>query len=172
MRMIVTTIALVLASAAGAQEPASRPDCSATTPALPPELSGWSSSVPLTAATSIETASRASLALGKAARLQLIPTATVRYARLPEKPGTPASNGGLVSFTVAEPGTYRVALGAGAWVDVVRDGRTLLSVAHGHGPACSGVRKMVDFRLTPGRYLLQIAGNADPVIPVMVAALR
>lgn len=96
----------------------------------------------------------------------------MRYVVPPEKPGKPATHGGLASFTVATPGTYRVALGAGAWVDVVRDGKAVASVAHGHGPACSTIRKMVDFRLTPGRYLLQIAGNADPVIPVMVAALR
>lgn len=172
MRMMVTTIALCLASAAGAQQTAPRPDCSATTPALPPELAGWSSSVPRTAATSAGATSRASLSLGQAAQLRLMPTAAVRYALPPEKPGKPASHGGLASFTVATPGTYRVALGAGAWVDVVRDGKAVASVAHGHGPACSTIRKMVDFKLTPGRYLLQVAGNADPVIPVMVAALR
>lgn len=172
MRMIMATIALCLASAAAAQETAPRPDCSATTPALPPELAGWSSSVPRTAATSAGAASRASLALGQSAQLRLTATPAVRYAIPPEKPGTPASHGGMASFTVAKPGTYRVALGAGAWVDVVREGKALASIAHGQGPACSGIRKMVDFELTPGRYLLQVAGNADPVIPVMIAALR
>lgn len=172
MRIIVTTIALCLASVAGAQETAPRPDCSATTPALPPELAGWSSNVPRTAAASESTAARASLSVGQAAQLRLMPTTAVRYALPPEKPGTPTSHGGLASFTVAKPGTYRVALGAAAWIDVVRDGKALASVAHGHGPACSGVRKMVNFKLTPGRYLLQVAGNADPVIPVMIAALR
>lgn len=172
MRMMVTTIALCLASVAGAQETAPRPDCAVTTPTLPPELAGWSSSAPRTAANSAGAASRASLSVGQAAQLRLLPTSTVRYALPPEKPGKPASHGGLASFTVATPGTYRVALGAGAWVDVVRNGKAVASVAHGHGPACSTIRKMVDFKLTPGRYLLQVAGNADPVIPVMVAALR
>lgn len=172
MRTIMTTIALGLASVAGAQEAAPRPDCSATTPALPPELSGWSSSVPLSAAASSDAAVRAPLSLGQAVQLRLMPTTAVRYAVPPEKPGTPTSHGGLASFTVVKAGTYRVALGAGAWIDVVRDEKALTSTAHGHGPACSGVRKMVDFKLTPGSYLLQVAGNADPVIPVMIAALR
>lgn len=172
MRILVTTIALCLASVAGAQEATPRPDCSATTPALPPELAGWSSSAPATAAASDSAAARASLSVGQAAQLRLMPTTAVRYALPPEKPGTPTSHGGLASFAVAKPGTYRVALGAGAWIDVVRDGKALASVAHGHGPTCSGVRKMVDFKLMPGRYLLQVAGNADPVIPVMIAALR
>ena len=172
MRMMVTTIALCLPSVAGAQETAPRTDCSATTPALPPELAGWSISVPRTAATSAGAASRASLSLGQSAQLRLMPTPTLRYALPPEKSGKPASHGGLASFTVANPGTYRVALGAGAWVDVVRDRKAVASVAHGHGPACSTIRKVVDFKLTPGRYLLQVAGNADPVILVMIAALR
>lgn len=172
MRMMVTTIALGLASVAGAQETAPRPDCSATTTTLPPELAKWSSSVPRTAATSVGTASRASLSVGQTAALRLMPTSAVRYAVPPEKAGKPASHGGLASFTVTTTGTYRIALGAGAWVDVVRDGKAVTSATHAHGPTCSAIRKMVDFKLTPGRYLLQIAGNADPVIPVMIAALR
>ena len=82
-----------------------------------------------------------------------------------------ASHGGLVGFSVTEAGTYRVALGSGAWIDVVRGGKAAASTAHGHGPACSGVRKTVDFPLTPGRYILQIAGNGTPSIAVMVTRL-
>lgn len=172
MRTIVATIALGLTSGVSAQGGAPQQDCKAATPALPPDLSGWSKAEPLTAAATAGTAARASLTLGRAAQLRLSPMPAVRYALRPEKTGAPAGNGGLASFAVARAGTYRVALGSAAWVDVVRDGKAAASVAHGHGPACSGIRKMVDFRLTAGRYLLQVAGNADPVIPVMVAALR
>lgn len=172
MRMAILPIAIWVSSVAGAQATAQASDCSTAKPALPPELAGWSRPTLRTAGRSTEAATRVALSLGEAAQLRLTPTPSVRYAVSPEKPGAPASHGGLVSFTVTRPGTYRVALGAAAWIDVIRDEKPATSVAHGHGPACSGIRKMVDFRLEPGRYLLQVAGAADPVIPVMVAALR
>ncbi len=60
--------------------------------------------------------------------------------------------------------------GWGAWIDVVRDGKPLESIAHGHGPACSGIRKIVDFALQPGRYLVSIDGNEAPEVSILVAA--
>ena len=71
-------------------------------------------------------------------------------------------------FQVARAGTYRVALGTSAWIDVVRAGRALPSQAHGHGPACTGIRKIVDFRLTPGRYVLQLSGTMATTLPVLI----
>lgn len=171
MRMLVMMTGLCLASAAAAKEAGHEQDCSASTPTLPPELSGWARSAPLTAASSSATANRTPLTIGQSARLSLLPTPDVRYALRPEKPGGFVSHGGIVSFTVERAGLYRVALGSGAWIDVVQGGKAVSSAAHGHGPSCSGIRKMVDFQLSPGRYLLQIAGNGEPVIPVMVAAL-
>ena len=68
-------------------------------------------------------------------------------------------------------GTYRVALSSGAWIDLVRDGEPVASTAHGHGPNCTGVRKMVDFPLTPGRYTLQLGANGEAEMRVLVARL-
>lgn len=45
------------------------------------------------------------------------------------------------------------------------------SVAHGHGPACSTIRKTVDFDLKPGRYLLQVARSRTEAIRIMVSRL-
>jgi hypothetical protein len=81
------------------------------------------------------------------------------------------SYGGLIGVTVAQPGSYRVALSSGAWIDLVRDGKAVTSTAHGHGPACTGVLKMVDFPLTPGRYTLQIGANGGARMTVLVARL-
>ena len=57
-------------------------------------------------------------------------------------------------------GTYGVALGAKGWIDLYRVGdRTpLASTAHGHGPDCSGIRKIVRFALTPGEYRVVVGG--------------
>lgn len=133
------------------------------------ELAPWAVPGALTAAASEGATARAVLPVGKAVRLALLPTPQVRYALRPEKPGGSVSHGGLVRIAVREAGTYRVALGSAAWIDLVRGGKAVASTAHGHGPECSGIRKMVDFPLKPGRYTLQIAANGEPSTTVLVA---
>lgn len=149
--------------------------CAATPAALPAELSGWARRVPLPAGR--DAASAALLEPGIAVDGTLAPTTEVRYALRPEKPGGSVSFGGIFAFRVPEAGRYRVALGSAAWIDVVetgaigKDGSGLASIAHGHGPDCSGIRKMVDFALEPGDYVLQIAANARAALPLLVTRL-
>lgn len=154
----------------GAQEMASPPVCA--TPALPTgELAPWTSPVRLTAAGSEGRTSRARLAVGQAATLALLPTPDVRYPHRPEKPGGSVSYGGLARVDVAEAGVYRVALSSAAWVDLVRGGTAATSVKHGRGPGCTGIRKMVDYSLQPGRYTLQVSANGEQAVTVLVARL-
>jgi len=75
--------------------------------------------------------------------------------------------GGMVPIEVKKDGRLVVALDGGAWIDLVRDGKVVKSVTHGHGPACSGIRKMVEFEVTPGRYLLQIVNAPTDRIHAM-----
>jgi hypothetical protein len=171
MRGVALTIALVLSAApAWAQEtPAAKADCSATDRALPPGFSGWSAQTALSAAVSAAGLSRATLTPGKAVAATLSPTAQVHFVAPPGKPADPASHSGLFDLTIATPGTYAVGLGAGAWVDLLKDGKPLTSSAHDHGPACSTLHKMVEFPLEPGHYVLQVSGNADAKLPILVA---
>jgi len=172
--MVLALLLVAVATPVAAQmKPAADASCPATPAPLPAALAGWADKAAMTAATkaSRPTLADAQLSLGTAVDLALKPTPEVAYPLRPAKPGGVASHGGLVGFSVTEAGTYRVALGSGAWIDVVRGGKAAASTAHGHGPACSGVRKMVDFPLTPGRYILQIAGNGTPSIAVMVTRL-
>lgn len=151
--------------------------CSSDPVDLPPELSAWNKRQPLLAARDTRSLTGATLTIGKAIEGGLRPAAEMRYAQKPEKPGSSASFGGLYTFAVAEKGSYRVALGSAAWVDVVRagvkkgDGTVMKSTGHGHGPDCSGIRKMVDFTLQPGTYLVQLSGSAAARLPLMVARL-
>ncbi|HEX7822094.1 MAG TPA: homogentisate 1,2-dioxygenase [Sphingobium sp.] len=147
------------------------PDCSLVRVALPAELAGWSVRVPVKAAGGKAGLRMATLTVGQAVDAALIQTSGVRYVLRPEKPGGSVSYGGLFGFSVRQAATYRVALGAGAWIDVVKGGKSVASTAHGHGPDCTGIRKMVDFPLTLGRYVLQLAANGTDVLPVMVARL-
>lgn len=136
---------------------------------LPEALAGWRSPVPATAGD--VRAKAVVLTQGKAVTLALLPTPKVAYPLRPAKPGGSVSFGGLASFTVTQAGIWRIALGSGAWIDVVKDGKAMTSIAHGHGPDCSGIRKMVDYRLTPGRYMLQVAANGTDSLPLLVTRL-
>lgn len=160
-------LALLLAGAAGTA--LAHPACEA--PALPAHLAGWSAPVARVATRDAASAQAAPLVLGQAADLSLAPVREVRFAAEPGKRPDPESHAGLATFTVTTAGRYRVAAGSALWIDVVAAGRALPSAGHGHGPACSGIRKMVDFALEPGRYLLQIAGSAGASARVLVAAL-
>lgn len=151
------------------QAPAAMNDACPAVVAPPAELSGWASPRPLDAG---RTATRAAmLTPGVAVVARLPSTRDVRYVARPEKPGGSVSYGGVFAFTVTTPGRYRIALGSGAWIDVLAQGKPAVSVAHGHGPACTGIRKMVDFDLGVGRYLLQVAGNGTADLPLLVTKL-
>lgn len=143
--------------------------CPAGPAALPPGLAGWTAAVPVRAATATGELALATIEPGRGVRATLSPAARIAYPVAPGHPGEPGTLGGLFAFAVTRGGTFRVALGAGAWIDVVRDGQAVASIAHGHGPACSPIRKTVDFTLAPGRYVLEVSGNHAPVLALMVA---
>ncbi|WP_374569965.1 homogentisate 1,2-dioxygenase [Phenylobacterium sp.] len=164
--------ALVLAAAApAAAQPMAQPapaDCAATDANLPADLAGWTSPAPLAAAAAEAGLDAAQLQIGRAYDIKLSRTPEVAYLVQPEKPGGSVSYGGLLAVTVPRAGSYRVALGSGAWLDVLADGAPVASTAHGHGPACSSVRKMVTFPLAAGRHVIQISANGAPAVAVMV----
>ena len=93
------------------------------------------------------------------------------YPLAPVKPGAAGAHGGVFAFEITRPARYRVALGGGAWIDVVQGSKALESKAHSHGPECSPVTKMVDFDLKSGRYLLEVSGSPTPTLGLMVARL-
>jgi hypothetical protein len=107
--------------------------------------------------------------VGKAARVTLGPPGATRFAVAPCRAAAIDSFAGQVTFRVASAGTYRVALDSAMWIDVVAGTAAIASTTHGHGPACSGVRKMVDFALRLGRYVIQLSGSANRQAVVMVA---
>jgi hypothetical protein len=93
----------------------------------------------------------------------------VRYAPPPEHAPLAGSFGGGFDLRVSAAGRFQVALDGPAWVDMVRDGRALPSATHGHGPDCTGIRKLVGYDLTPGTYRLQLSGRRSPAVRVLGA---
>lgn len=145
--------------------------CPVDAQALPAELASWNTRTPFAAGKSSGELAGATLEVGKAVDAALVRTPEVKYDPRPEKPGGSVSYGGLFAFVADSAGTFRVALGSGAWIDVISGGQALESSAHGHGPDCSGVRKMVDFNLEAGTYTLQIAANGQPNLALLVTRL-
>ncbi|HET7084762.1 MAG TPA: hypothetical protein VFI23_08335 [Rhizomicrobium sp.] len=107
----------------------------------------------------------ARLMLDKAAGVTLHPANDVRFVMAPEKSGAAGSYGGMLAVDVREAGTYQVALSGNAWIDMVQDGAAVASGAHGHGEGC----KMVSFVLQPGRHVVQLSGNKNETIQVMIS---
>ena len=83
----------------------------------------------------------------------------------PFKPGTFA---GHTLLTISEAGTYRIALSQGAWLSVFRAAGEARSTAHDHGPACSGIAKIVSIDLEPGIWHLAVSEAKGPDMTVMV----
>ena len=154
-----------------AQTPTPERPCAATAAPLPPELAGWQHRSPMTAASNVGGLGAAGISPGAGVDLSLPATPDIAYAIRSEHPGGSVSHGGMVGFAVTVAGMYRVAIGSAAWIDLVRDGQIVESSAHAMGPHCSGIHKMVDFSLTPGRYVLQIAGNGASQLPLLVTRL-
>ena len=164
------SLLLASATAAWAQEEAPAA-CPAGPPAAPPaEYATWAARADLASADKATDLSKAEIAPGKAVTAHLHPTKEVAFVTQPEKPGGSISRGGMLSLKIDQAGTYRVSIGSGAWLDVLKDGKVLDSVAHNPGPACTGIRKTVDFALQPGRYVVQISAN--PVDDLGVIVIR
>lgn len=156
---------LVLAGNAWAQD---TEKCVAVAP-LPAEFAHWAHNDRLSAAATPDAAQSRVLPVGAARKLTLLPAATVQLLAPPERANTSTSKAGLVAFDIARIGTYRVALSTPAWVEVVSQGKPAKSAGHSHGPECSGIRKIVDFTLTPGRYVLQLNASEASEITAMIA---
>lgn len=152
-------LAVVAATGAAPSGPAAAQSC--TTP-LPAGMESWINPTFPKMGTVVP--------LGQAVRPVLALDPALSPA--PAKPPAKGTYGGSVWFEVKTAGTYRVSLGAPAWIDVLRGGKSVASTAHGHGEPCSPIVKRVDFALTPGRYALQLSGSKAPAVIFMVAPAR
>ena len=161
-------LALLLLSPAAARAQEASPACAIVDVVLPQPFAGWPPEANVGSAARGADLPAAGLAPGQAVRAALHPTPEIAYLVPPSKPAAPASQGGMLALTITQAGVYALAAGSSAWIDVL-DGQTAVpSTAHGHGPPCSSIHKVVDFPLHPGRYVIQISGAPDPVVAIMV----
>ena len=121
---------------------------------MPTSLAGWSRTV-------------AAPTVGRAFTVPAADPATIRGLRADE--ATRAGGAALVPFEVTADATYHVAISDRAWIDIAAGDALVPSSAHRHGPACSGIAKVVDFPLKRGRYALHLTGISTPSVKVLIA---
>lgn len=171
-RILATALAAIMFTAPAVSAPAAQgaSNCPAE-PVLPQDLARWahiSSNKTIFAYGEARAAEWPALGAART-ELSLHGAESLRYWIAPDRKPDASKFGGMVPISVKESSRLVVALDARAWIDLVRDGAVVRSVGHGHGPICSGIRKMVEFDVTPGRYLLQIVDAPERSIRAMAA---
>lgn len=145
--------------AAGPAFAADKPACPAT-PQIPAEWAAWG--------TPIAAPADSALTPGKAYTIALVPMAEVQLTGVDGKELPEGSRGAVFTLAVSRSGTYRLTVGAPMWIDLIAaDGTVVESVAHTHGPDCSGLGKIVDFPLKQGTYRLELSAAEVPASAVM-----
>lgn len=173
MKSFLALAALAVIAPAVAQAPAfaSNKTCTGAALTLPPELAAWSDKAKLTAAVDPAGLGAARIAPGKAVDARLSPGTKVHFGDGPSRAKDVGDNAGIFAFSADQPGTYRVALGSGGWVDVLEGGKAVESSAHGHGLECSGIVKMVDFPLKAGEHVVQVEGSKEATVGILITRL-
>jgi hypothetical protein len=140
--------------------------CPASAEPVPPALAGWTAGPPMAAAA--EPVSAPVAPIGEPVEVALRSAADFKPAVSATRAAAADSHGGLVAIDVGRAGRYRVVLSNASWVEIVSKGSAIASTGHGHGPRCSGMRKIVDFDLPAGRHLIQLTGSPDATVRLMV----
>ncbi|NIJ07963.1 hypothetical protein FHS31_001573 [Sphingomonas vulcanisoli] len=158
MKTFLLGLALIAAPAAAQMQGMAMPAPACTAPVIVPGFEGWGKGAPTP-----------QLKLGATSSLVLAPAEAVKFSPPLNRAPQPGQRGGVYGITLDKPGSYRFALSEGAWLDVINGkGERMPSAAHMHGPACSGIAKIVDYQLDGGVYVVQFSGTMAPKIQVML----
>lgn len=105
-----------------------------------------------------------------AVMVTLVPFADAHLPMAPERnPKSPDTYAGFVRVSgLPKPGTYRITLSQGAWIDVIQDGHEMKSITSSSAAGCEGVRKSVKFELASGPFIIQLSGTTAHTIAAVV----
>ncbi|HTN15113.1 MAG TPA: hypothetical protein VL094_09930 [Sphingomonadaceae bacterium] len=137
------------------------PKCEAPVP-VPAEWAGWESPSPAP--------QDGAIAAGTAWRFTLAPVEQVPLTGFDGKELPEGSMGAVLTFTAPVEGTYLITVGDPMWIDVIGPDGVVESSAHGHGPDCSGIGKIVYFPLKPGAYRLELSAAQVDTSRLMIKA--
>jgi hypothetical protein len=102
-------------------------------------------------------------------QLTLSPQDQVSFAVTPGKRMlADGAYAGVAHVHIAQPGSYRVALDGGFWIDLV-SGNTLITSSDFTGqPHCDAPRKIVLFSMPAGDLVLQLSGATSTQVRVAI----
>jgi hypothetical protein len=93
----------------------------------------------------------------------LLTPASYDAAKLPMPPTrAPKAGSNAVAVVVAgvpKPGTYKISLTDGAWIDVFQNGKDVKAGEFSGVHGCEGIRKSVKFDLAEGPFTIQLTGT-------------
>ena len=97
---------------------------------------------------------------------------TLAEARLPTPPERAPKAGTYAGFATFKgapsPGLYTISLSAGAWVDVIQEGRALKPKGFSGATDCDGIRKTMRYEMSAGPFVLEISGARDNALSVAI----
>jgi hypothetical protein len=103
----------------------------------------------------------------------LKPGGTVQIGLLPQRQVKFASGrvtrkgyAGLAAIDVPKAGTLQLAVDNRTYVDLVRGGKPLALAGEPKTKGCVGVQKILDFKVAPGRYLIQFSGSPEKSVKI------
>ena len=137
------------------------------TPALAqqaPACAVWEKTSPVLA--SPDAAKAPDIKAGESYVVSLSPIASVVYPVTPKQPVAAGRYGGLLALTIADGGSYNLAIDGPAQIDIVKDGSIVQSLANTDKDVCG---KGTAFRLDAGLYSLQIANAAGADIKLILS---
>jgi hypothetical protein len=108
--------------------------------------------------------------LDAAVKVALVPYADAKLPVTPERvPKSADTNAGYIRVSgLPTPGTYRITLTEGAWIEVIENGKAVKSSAFSGATGCDGVRKSVKFDLTGAPFVIELSGTKAQAIGVVV----
>lgn len=137
---------------------------------LPPAFSAWAKPPAVGDAAADAAAPRAELLPDQPIALRLRPTAEVVFVHQPgQMRKVDNAHAGLVSVRVPAAGTWRIAASGPVWIDLIGPAGPVASTGHGRMAPCTSLRKVVEFPLPAGRWLVQLNGNPGPQLRLMLS---
>ncbi|MGN6308736.1 MAG: hypothetical protein ACTHNN_04185 [Xanthobacteraceae bacterium] len=101
--------------------------------------------------------------------LALKPIADAGLPSPPERRAAEGTFAGYLSVKTSRPvGTYSISISAGAWIDVVQDGRYLKPKAFSGATDCAGIRKTMKFDLAASPFVVQVSGMKENTITLAI----
>jgi len=173
--MMLAAVLVAAGSAAAGELPPQRAmeemqgDCTNFSWNMKRELELWQAKPAVVQANSKVSALPA-VELSVRSEVALVVHPSVVFAVPPQKDrGGPDKYSGLVAFTPAKDGFYRVSAGSGVWIDAVVGSAIVNSARFEMQTKCTSIFKSVAFELKGGKPVtLQINGSATPSVGLLI----